>query len=267
MLKLRLLTVACLLPLVLAAMFLLPGVGWQVALLAFLLVAAHEWSRLAGFGRVMHAIFLIAVVAGTASLALIANPGAAGKACAAVAAHAVYIVSAGFWLVIVPCWLWLKLKVRNPLALAIAGIVALLPAWLALAQLQSKPLMLLLLLGVVWIADTAAYAAGRAVGRHKLAPMISPGKTWEGVGGALTAVTVYALALYLARFAEQDFIFILAAFLSMTVFSIAGDLFESWLKRGAGVKDSGAILPGHGGMLDRLDGVVAALPLAALFFI
>jgi phosphatidate cytidylyltransferase len=87
------------------------------------------------------------------------------------------------------------------------------------------------------------------------------------VGGALAAVTVYALALWLMRFAGRDLIFILAALLSMAAFSIVGDLFESWLKRGAGVKDSGAILPGHGGMLDRLDGVVAALPLAALLFI
>ncbi len=267
MLKLRILTVACALPLVLAAMFLLPRAWWQFGLLVPVLVAAHEWSKLAGFGRVTKAVFLFTVVAGTALLSLIANPEATGKVCATLVAHAVYVFSAGFWLVIAPCWLWLKLRVRNHLALAVAGIVVLLPTWLALAQLQSNAFMLLLLLGVVWIADTAAYAAGRAVGKHKLAPAISPGKTWEGVAGALVAVTVYALVLSLTWFTVQDFNFILVACLGMTVFSVVGDLFESWLKRCAGVKDSGAILPGHGGMLDRIDGLVAAVPLAALLFI
>jgi len=125
----------------------------------------------------------------------------------------------------------------------------------------------LVLLAVVWIADTAAYVFGRTFGRHKLAPAISPGKTWEGVTGALATVAVYALALNLAQISGRDGGFLVAAFLSMTVFSVVGDLFESWMKRSAGVKDSGAILPGHGGLLDRIDGVMAALPLAALIFI
>jgi phosphatidate cytidylyltransferase len=119
---------------------------------------------------------------------------------------------------------------------------------------------------VVWIADTAAYFAGRALGKHKLAPAISPGKTWEGVAGAFAAVTVYAVILHFVRIPTGGIYFVIAAFFGMTAFSIAGDLFESWLKRCAGVKDSGIIFPGHGGMLDRIDGVVAALPLAALMF-
>jgi phosphatidate cytidylyltransferase len=87
-------------------------------------------------------------------------------------------------MVIAPCWLWLKIKVRNRFALGAAGLVVLFPMWLALGQLQRHALLLLLLLGVIWIADTAAYFFGKTFGRRKLAPTISPGKTWEGVGGA-----------------------------------------------------------------------------------
>jgi phosphatidate cytidylyltransferase len=266
MLKLRVLTAAVLLLLLLAGMFLLPGIGWQVALIFPLLVAGHEWSKLAGFSRTTEVAFLCTLVAGDAFIWMLSRPGPETVESAAVASHAVYACSVAFWLVIAPGWFWLKLVVRNRVALAAAGLVVLLPTWLALAQLQSSPYLLLLLLAVVWVADTAAYFSGRALGRHKLAPAISPGKTWEGVGGAFVAVTVYAVALHFVRFPTGDFGFVMIAFFGMTALSIVGDLFESWLKRSAGAKDSGVIFPGHGGMLDRIDGVVAALPLAALIF-
>ena len=266
MLRLRVLTAAVLLLLLLAGIFLLPGGGWQLALAIPLLVAGHEWSRLAAFSRTAEAVFLGALLAGDALFWMVSRPGPVHAEYAAVASHAVYACSAAFWLIIAPVWLWLKLPARNKIALAAAGCVVLLPTWLALAQLQADPLRLLLLLAVVWIADTAAYFSGRALGRHKLAPAISPGKTWEGVGGAFAAVTVYAVALHFARLPTGDLPFVMGAFLGMTAFSIVGDLYESWFKRSAGVKDSGVIFPGHGGMLDRIDGVVAALPLAALMF-
>lgn len=267
MLKLRLLTVALVLPLFLAAMFLLPAGAWQLALVAPLLVGGHEWAKLAGFSRAGAATLLFLLALGIALLWLAAICSGAGRGHGAFVAHVVYFFSVAFWLVIAPCWLWLKLAVRNRFVLGAAGVAVLLPLWLALAQLQTNPQLLLLLFGVVWLADTAAYFFGKTLGRHKLAPAISPGKTWEGVGGAFAAVTVYALILYLGRFIGHDLPFLLAAFLGMAAFSVLGDLFESWLKRGAGVKDSGTMLPGHGGMLDRIDGVMAALPLAALIFV
>jgi hypothetical protein len=119
---------------------------------------------------------------------------------AALSERSVYALSAAFWCVIAPCWLWLKLVVRHRMVLATAGLIVLLPTWLALSRLQHDATLLLLLLAVIWIADTAAYFSGRALGRHKLAPSISPGKTWEGVGGAFAAVTVYALTLYFSLF-------------------------------------------------------------------
>ena len=267
MLKLRLLTAAVVLPLFLAAMFLLPGAVWQLALVAPVLMAGHEWAKLAGFSRAGKALFLLLLTLGVALLWMTVICGVAIGAHGAFVAYVVYFFSVAFWLVIAPCWLWLKLAVRNRFVLGAAGVAVLLPLWLALAQLQTNPQLLLLLFGVVWLADTAAFLFGKTLGRHKLAPAISPGKTWEGVGGAFATVTVYALILYSGRFIGHELQFLVAAFFGMAAFSVLGDLFESWLKRGAGVKDSGTLFPGHGGMLDRIDGVMSALPLAALIFI
>ena len=265
MLKQRLLTAAVLMPLLLAAMFLLPGIAWQLVLVAPVLMAAHEWARLAAFGRGIEAIFLCLLMVAIGLAGWVAGAPSLQHARASTPAHAVFGFCIAFWIIVVPCWLWLKIVVRNRWVLVICGITVLVSTWLAFAQLQRDPLLLLYLLGVVWIADTAAYLFGRTLGRHKLAPRISPGKTWEGVAGALATVTVYALIL--ARATGRDGGFLVATFLGMTIFSIVGDLFESWLKRGAGVKDSGTILPGHGGVLDRIDGLMAAMPLAALIFI
>jgi phosphatidate cytidylyltransferase len=119
----------------------------------------------------------------------------------------------------------------------------------------------------VWTADIAAYFAGHAFGRHKLAPLISPGKTWEGVIGALAAVALYwsVITWFVPDFAGQLPAGLLWAAV-LTAVSIQGDLFESWMKRLAGVKDSGSLLPGHGGLLDRIDALTSTLPLAALYF-
>ena len=153
------------------------------------------------------------------------------------------------------------------------GWLILVGAWAALVQLQAaSPATVLAAMATVWIADTAAYFTGRAFGRHKLAPAISPGKTWEGVYGALAAVAVYALALWpvAGRAGAQidagagALVGWIAAALALAALSVIGDLFESLLKRQAGVKDSGNILPGHGGVLDRIDALLAAMPAAAL---
>lgn len=265
MLKQRLLTAAVLMPLLLAAMFFLPGLWWQLLLVLPVVIAAHEWARLAHFSRLAEALFLFALLTAIALAGMFAGTAAIAHKGTSTVAQVVFGFCVAFWLIVVPCWLWLKIPVRSRWLLGICGLVVLVPTWLAFAQLQRDPLLLLFLLGVVWIADTAAYLFGRAFGRHKLAPQISPGKTWEGVAGALATVTVYALIL--AGTTGRSSGFLVATFLGMTVFSIVGDLFESWFKRTAGVKDSGAILPGHGGMLDRIDALTSALPLAGLIFV
>jgi phosphatidate cytidylyltransferase len=178
-----------------------------------------------------------------------------------------------FWLLVAPAWLVSGQRVTSRPVLAVVGWLVLIATWVAVVALQTRsPGVLLAMMAIVWIADTAAYFAGRRFGRRKLAPSISPGKTWEGVYGALAAVAIYALLLVpLAAAAgyTRPLDAIAAAIwvaltLLLTGLSIIGDLFESQLKRQRGVKDSGAILPGHGGVLDRIDALTAAMPPAAL---
>ncbi|WP_126444511.1 phosphatidate cytidylyltransferase [Sulfuricystis multivorans] len=168
-----------------------------------------------------------------------------------------------FWLGVAPLWL----KWQWPTACATLGLVLILPAWAALVALHARsPVLLLAVMALVWVADIAAYFSGRAFGRHKLAPSISPGKTWEGVAGALIGVLVYgfAVAPLLPAVQNLDRFVLAGCLLIITALSIVGDLFESLAKRQAGVKDSSQLLPGHGGILDRIDSQLSTLPLVAL---
>ena len=171
-----------------------------------------------------------------------------------------FLLAAAFWLLIAPLWLWRGVTAGHKRILALAGVVVLLPAGLAMATLP--PQQVLAVLGLTWIADTAAYFAGTRWGRHKLAPSISPGKTWEGAAGGLAGVLVYAgiMAAMAEGIAWAPF---LGAAALLAALSIVGDLFESAAKRQASVKDSGALLPGHGGILDRIDSATSTLPIAA----
>ena len=257
----RVATVSVVLPLFLAALFYLPNVYWMVALLVPLALAAHEWSGLARLEGRWKWGFIALVVLPLLSVAALPSITRGSNALIVSAA------SLGFWLFAVPAWLALKATVRSRPALAAAGWLVLVPTWYALAIMQANPLQLLLLLGVIWISDSAAYFSGSAFGKRRLAPAISPGKTWEGVAGAVGAVTVYYAVIWFIvppvdsalRGASG-----LAVTLVMVTLGIEGDLFESWMKRQAGVKDSGSVLPGHGGVLDRIDSLTAAMPAAAL---
>ncbi len=254
-LKYRILTVLVVLPLFLAALFALPQSMWGAVLLAVVVGACFEWTRLVALSSMGSAVFTLVVLVGCVLVAAAKPLGPLALALALV-----------LWLVVVPLWLARTARI-GAVSLAVAGIVVLVSAWYALYELQTSAGRLLVLLGVVWIADTAAYFVGRRFGRRKLAPSISPGKTWEGVAGAVVAVSVYYGIIWIAwapPFLAGDRSLDLAIVAGMTFLSIEGDLFESWLKRRAGVKDSGALLPGHGGVLDRIDGLVAAMPWAAL---
>ena len=150
--------------------------------------------------------------------------------------------------------------------LRLAVVLTLIPAWIALIDLHNmQPTLLLFLLFLIWIADTAAYFTGKRLGKTKLAPHLSPGKTREGLLGALLATGVFGFlgAVWLGLPLVLNVYFI-GLCLVTTLISVAGDLFESLLKRRAGVKDSGALLPGHGGVMDRIDSVSAATPVFAL---
>ena len=175
--------------------------------------------------------------------------------------QAVFVTAALFWIVLAPLWLWRGVRPAQAGWTGAAGFAVLVPAGLAMTAL--RPLEVLLALVLVWIADTAAYFVGRAWGRRRLAPAISPGKTWEGAAGGVVGAAAYAIicGYFIQGIAWAAF---LAAAVLLAMVSIVGDLFESAVKRQAGVKDSGTLLPGHGGILDRIDSATAALPLAAL---
>ena len=149
--------------------------------------------------------------------------------------------------------------------MAALGFLLIASLWLALICAKgADPLLLLILLATIWIADSAAYFAGKNFGKHKLAPHISPGKTWEGVFGALIAVTIFGVILYLNEGLGFHKILVFPALWIITSLGVVGDLFESLMKRQANLKDSGQLLPGHGGILDRVDGIIPSLPIAIL---
>jgi phosphatidate cytidylyltransferase len=270
MLKARALTAAVLLAVFGSALFLLPQWSW-IAFCAVLLGAAvWEWGGLAALAPAGRASYTALLVLLFVSPLLLESVRAGGS----YAPPWVYGASGLFWVLVAPLWIWRGPHLGGPGALLAAGVATLVPAGAALVDLRSgHPALLLAVLGTVWISDTAAYFVGRRFGRRKLAPSISPGKTWEGVAGALAAVGVYALAWAGLGAPPNRWVGehyapggLLAVLLGLAVVGIIGDLFESLIKRQAGVKDSGTLLPGHGGILDRIDAPVAMLPLAVLAF-
>jgi phosphatidate cytidylyltransferase len=238
-----------LLAVLVAALFLLPRAGVLVLMALVAAAGAFEWARLCSVNAPLYAA---AVVLALLLAFWLEVP------------QSVFLLASAFWLLAAPAWLWRGVGPEQRAALAAAGFVVLVPA--ALAMVVLEPGEALLVLAVAWIADTAAYLAGIRWGRRKLAPAISPGKTWEGAAGGLIGAAAYAMILALVLAGAQATrmaAFVGAAALLVTV-SIVGDLFESAAKRQAGVKDSGALLPGHGGVLDRIDSATAILPVAAL---
>jgi phosphatidate cytidylyltransferase len=254
----RVLTVAILLPAFAVALLFLPRAAWALFLLPGLVIASAEWIGLAGCGTA--ARYAYAAVVAISALGILFLAGDSGLE------WWLFGAAAAFWIVVAPAWLVGHWSIRQPSVLAFTGWIALVPMWLALVHLQRTPWILLLVVSIVWIADTAAYAAGRTWGRHKLAPRVSPGKSWEGVAGAALAVGLYYAVLWFVAPEAWDGWrggFGLLVFAGVFVLSIVGDLFESLMKRQAGVKDSGQLLPGHGGLLDRIDGLTSTVPLAA----
>lgn len=179
-------------------------------------------------------------------------------------------LAAAFWLLVVPLWFRYKWNLAgNDMFGYVLGALVILPTWAAMVALHAVDTWLMLgVMALVWVADIAAYFAGRAFGRHKLAPAISPGKTWEGVAGAVVGVLIYGgLVLVFSPLAGKlplSWPMLAGLLLVLTAVSVMGDLFESLLKRQAGIKDSSQLLPGHGGVLDRIDALTSTLPVAAL---
>lgn len=251
MLRERVITALILAALVLVVIFTLPHVATMAALALLVVAAAWEWSAFPRFTRHSARIVYVAVVA-----ACVAGTWWFGVERIEITRllHAALI-----WWVFALVWVSVAPGRVNPTTAAGAGLLVLVPAWLALARLHAHgPQLLLFVILLVVAADVGAYFAGRSFGRNKLAPRVSPGKTWEGVfGGFVAAALLAALGVWWFQFDAPRF---LALCMVVVVASIVGDLTESLFKRHAGLKDSGTLLPGHGGLLDRVDSVTAAAP-------
>lgn len=261
MLKTRIITAVVLIAGFMTALFLSSPLVWAFLTLAVILLGLWEWGSLIRLNKTPSLVLvLLGLIFGLLTIYIDFIP------------HGRYllyflpimlILAAIFWLIVAPVWLYTRKPSKHSLLLSLIGLLLLLTTWLGFIGLHgASPWLLMAVIVTVSMADSAAYFAGRRFGRHKLAPEISPGKTWEGVAGAIVAVTLYGAALcYFYQFS----LWLIAGLWALVGLSVVGDLLESLLKRQAGLKDSGQILPGHGGVLDRIDGLIPTLPISLLF--
>jgi phosphatidate cytidylyltransferase len=261
----RVVTAGILIPIVVAAILFLETEQLAIGIAAIALLAGLEWSALAGINsataKVVFLTMLAACLYGTYEL----------------------ISYSWFtdWLFIFATILWFAITVNlfsyKHIDRAAPGVgvlqavicfVVLIPLWIALLVIHSNgedgPLIVLFLLILIWVADSGAYFSGMRWGKRKLAPVISPKKTWEGVYGALFGAIVCGVLLAWMQQDEAGAVWLIPISVVTVAMSIVGDLFESVLKRRMDMKDSGTLLPGHGGVLDRIDSLIAAAPVFAL---
>ncbi len=255
MLKQRVLTALALVAVLLVVMLGLPPIATVLLITLLVLVGAWEWAAFIGNGsnsaRVAFTLAIGLSLAGC--FYLYAN--VPGTVHVVMTAAMVWWMVAFFWVCLAPARV-------HPLAAGLAGLLALVPCWLALAYVTlttQSTSWVLFTLALVWAADTGAFFAGRWFGRVPLAPRVSPKKTWEGVFGGMLASALVAWVAGRYLFSVDVWPFVVTC-IAVAALSIVGDLTESMLKRAVGLKDSGTVFPGHGGMLDRIDSVTAAAP-------
>lgn len=258
MLKQRIITALVLLPLMLGMLFWAPDALWAAFSGLIVLLALWEYARMSGLSDVQNyrylgftALFGVVAYLGDWTLPTL-----------------VWLVVLAFWLVVMPLWLKRKWTLSGGWKAYSVGWLLMVPFWFALITLRpdsASATSLLAVMGLVWVADIFAYFSGKTFGKHKLAPSISPGKSWEGVAGGMLCVVIYMILVWRAGWLAFDaswFGAVLVGLVLATV-SVCGDLLESWLKRAAGVKDSSNLLPGHGGVFDRVDSLIAVVSVYA----
>jgi len=270
----RVIAAAVMLPVAVLGVLFLPSEMLAAAIGLLMIVGLWEWSVLAGLtGLVARAAYLVVNAIALAGLAWAAGPDLAPIKLVTLAGVA--------WWLLVPIWLlhfdFAKGDKAWTRALKLfAGSAGVIPAWAAIYWLHhgaagldhapaQGPMWTLFVLLMVWAADTGAYFAGSRWGSRKLAPRISPGKSWEGLfGGLFLSLLIATAALPVLKLAWWQLPQLLMLVMLTVLISIAGDLFESLMKRHAGAKDSSHLIPGHGGVLDRIDSLLAALPVFVL---
>ncbi len=281
MLKQRVITAVLLLAVILPILFMGSSAAFFALVLLLIGAAAWEWARLLGVGP------LGSIANGLTCVLLCALSWWLGLLGPSRPLFALWLVTGAAWVLLGGWALRGGARAWSGLARPARGVLGLLALWLAwLAMAKARVLginFLLSVLALVWVADIAAYFSGRTWGgrfsKGRLAPSISPGKSWEGVWGAMIGATALAFGWRWAdaalEVAEPSFfthvgaqgpVLLILAVVFMVAMSVVGDLFESLVKRSAGVKDSSGLLPGHGGVLDRVDALLPALPLAMMLY-
>lgn len=256
-LRKRIITAATLIALLLAVLFWLPAAATVLVLTVVVLVGAWEWSAFLKWTDPWARSAFVALVAVLLPVAWLVTRTPAGLEA--------LLAAALLWWLVALAWILIAPRRVRPWSAALAGLLSLVPAWLALTRLRyvaHGAEWVLFALVLVWMADIGAYFCGRRFGRRRLAPSVSPGKTWEGALGGLAASGIVAVigGAWFRLPLEHFLVLCLAA----VAFSIVGDLTESLLKRFAGMKDSGTLFPGHGGVMDRIDSVTGAAPVLLL---
>jgi phosphatidate cytidylyltransferase len=262
MLRQRIITAIILGPIVLACVFLLPHFEFSLFVGGILTVAAWEWANFANLSK--RDRYLYAMIVGAFMFASYSAP-----------VTPVLLLSSLWWMiavVLVANYPKLDELWGSPVVIMVIGVITLVPGFVALIELKGRAesnFLICLLLFLIWGADIGAYFTGRALGKRKLAPRVSPGKSWAGVyGGVLTSfVIAMSMSLYVGRpqLVAVDGVIFLAACMFIAVVSILGDLTISMFKRHRDIKDSSNLLPGHGGVLDRIDSLLSASPVFALY--
>lgn len=261
MLKQRIITALIMLPIALCGFFLLEGASFALFIGVVVTLGAWEWARLAGFtaqpARVAYAA-LVAVLLLLMHLLPALAPWVLGAA-------ALWWLAATFLVLTYPDT---SAHWSGPACKLVIGLLVLLPAWQGLVLIKQWPLgngLILAVMVLVWGADIGAYFSGKAFGKRKLAPKVSPGKSWEGVfGGLIASLLITAIVGMVRGWSGSQLLMGLLGAAIVVLISVVGDLTESMFKRQAGIKDSSNLLPGHGGVLDRIDSLTAAIPVFAV---
>lgn len=271
MLKQRVITALVLVAVFLTAVFYLPVPLFSMFTAIIVLLAAWEWSDMAGFGqrwqRLAYVVF-IAVIIFLVAIYLGISLLASGIETDVLKYRNLLVVGCAWWalaLLLVQGYPSSAILWGAPVTRVLMGILVLVPTWVAFTYVRAQPngaWLVLLIVAVVASADIGGYFVGRRWGKRKLKPAVSPGKTWEGFFGGVSANVILTLVLWLIT--GSSFLMLLAIILPTSLVSVLGDLLESMIKRHRGIKDSGALLPGHGGVMDRVDSLTAAAPVFAL---
>jgi len=261
-LRQRVLTAMVLVAVLLGVMLGLPPIATIWLITVLVLIGAWEWAAFIGNGSAPARAAFTVVVAGLLIGSLYLYSTSPDFVRVAMTLAMLWWAAAFLWICLAPTHV-------NPVSAAIAGVLALVPCWLALVYITfttNSTYWVLFTLALVWAADTGAFFAGRWLGRMPLAPRVSPKKTWEGVFGGMLLSGLVAWFAASFVFSVEVWKFV-AICVGVAAVSIVGDLTESMLKRAVGLKDSGSVFPGHGGMLDRIDSVTAAAPALAFALI